>query len=95
MTHPIDLDGLLRAALAHAWFEIIHPFEDGNGRIGRAVLDMALAQDEGSVLRLYSLSARLHEQQGGYYEALERTSRGDLDVTDWLLWFQRARSPLP
>jgi Fic family protein len=86
--HPPDsLDGLLRAGLAHAWFEIIHPFEDGNGRVGRAVLDMALARDERSSTRLYSMSTRFMEVRDEYYTALERTSSGTLDVTEWLVWF--------
>jgi Fic family protein len=82
-----SLDGLLRAGLAHAWFEIIHPFEDGNGRVGRAVLDMALAQDERRSTRLYSMSARFMDVRDDYYSALERASSADLDVTEWLIWF--------
>lgn len=86
--HPPDgLDGLLRAGLAHAWFEVLHPFEDGNGRVGRALLDRALAQDERRPVRLYSLSARFMARRDDYYAALERLSRGDLDVTPWLAWF--------
>jgi Fic family protein len=84
---PPNLDTLLRAGLVHAWFEIVHPFEDGNGRVGRALLDMALAQDERQSTRLYSMSARFMEKRDEYYSALERTSRGDLDVTPWLAWF--------
>ncbi len=84
---PAGLDGLLRAGLAHAWFEVLHPFEDGNGRVGRALLDMALAQDENRSVRLYSMSARFMDQRDAYYAALERTSSGDLDITPWLLWF--------
>lgn len=84
---PPGLDGLLRAGLAHAWFEILHPFEDGNGRVGRAVLDRALAQDEQRPVRLYSLSARFMSQRDDYYAALEALSRGGLDVTPWLAWF--------
>lgn len=84
---PAGVDGLLRAGLAHAWFEVLHPFEDGNGRVGRALLDMALAQDENRSVRLYSMSARFMDQRDAYYAALERTSSGDLDVTPWLLWF--------
>lgn len=84
---PAGQDGLLRAGLAHAWFELIHPFEDGNGRVGRALLDRALAQDEGRAVRLYSLSARFMTVRDQYYEALGRLSRGDLDVTNWLAWF--------
>jgi len=86
---PVGLDGLLRAGIAHAWFELIHPFEDGNGRIGRALLDRALAQDERRTLRLYSLSARLLTVRDEYYLALEQLSRGSLDVTPWLEWFLR------
>jgi Fic family protein len=84
---PVDVDGLLRAGLAHAWFELIHPFEDGNGRVGRALLDRALAQDEHRSSRLYSLSARLMVVRGEYYDALQALSRGDLDATAWLKWF--------
>jgi Fic family protein len=84
---PEGVDGLARAGLAHAWFELIHPFEDGNGRVGRALLDRALAQDEHRPSRLYSLSARFIVVRSEYYEALQALSRGDLDVTDWLKWF--------
>jgi Fic family protein len=84
---PAGIDGLLRAGLAHAWFELIHPFEDGNGRVGRALLDRALAQDENRSSRLYSLSARLMAVRDEYYDALQALSRGDLDATDWLKWF--------
>jgi Fic family protein len=84
---PAGLDGLLRAGLAHAWFEVLHPYEDGNGRVGRALLDMALATDERRVVRLYSMSARFMDQRDAYYAALERTSSGSLDVTPWFLWF--------
>jgi Fic family protein len=84
---PAGLDGLLRAGVAHAWFEILHPYEDGNGRVGRALLDLALATDERRVVRLYSMSARFMDQRDAYYAALERTSSGDLDITPWLLWF--------
>lgn len=86
-TPPVGLDGLVRAGIAHAWFEIVHPFEDGNGRVGRALLDMALAQDEQRAMRLYSLSARFMEVRDEYYAALERTSSGPLDITPWLAWF--------
>jgi Fic family protein len=86
-TSPSGLDGLVRAGLAHVWFELVHPFEDGNGRVGRALLDMALAQDEQRSTRLYSLSARFMDVRDEYYAALERTSSGSLDVTHWLDWF--------
>jgi Fic family protein len=81
------LDGLVRAALAHFWFVTIHPFEDGNGRIARALADMALAQDEQTNCRLYSMSAQISAERDGYYDVLERTQRGDGDVTSWLVWF--------
>ncbi len=73
--------------MAHVWFELIHPFEDGNGRVGRALLDRALAQDESRSSRLYSLSARLMSVRNEYYDALEAISRGSLDATQWLHWF--------
>ncbi|MEO8016784.1 MAG: Fic family protein [Pseudomonadota bacterium] len=84
---PQNLDGLIRAGLAHAWFELLHPFEDGNGRVGRALLDHALARDERRIVRLYSMSARFMSVRDDYYAALEKLSRGNLDVTDWLGWF--------
>ena len=84
---PPSLDGLIRAGIAHAWFEIVHPFEDGNGRVGRALLDMSLAQDEQRSTRLYSLSSRFMDVRDEYYAALERTSSGPLDITPWLVWF--------
>jgi Fic family protein len=84
---PAGLDGLLRAGVAHAWFELIHPFDDGNGRVGRALLDRALAQDEQRTVRLYSMSARIMAVRDEYYEALAELSRGDLDITAWLVWF--------
>ena len=84
---PQDLDGLLRAGLAHAWFELVHPYEDGNGRVGRALLDRALAQDENRATRLYSLSARIESKRDEYYAALGELCRGDLDATPWLRWF--------
>ncbi len=83
--HP--LDGITRAAIAHLWFESIHPFEDGNGRIGRAIMDMALAQDLGKTTRLYSLSSQLMQHRKGYYDALQHAQHGSLDVSDWVLWF--------
>ena len=86
-TPPKGLDGLLRAGIAHAWFELIHPFEDGNGRVGRAILDRALAQDEARPSRLYSLSTRFMAVRDDYYRALERLSTQSLDATDWLQWF--------
>lgn len=84
---PATLDGIVRAGLAHLWFEIIHPYEDGNGRVGRAILDMALAQDEQRGARLYSMSARFMDRREEYYSMLEKASSGSLDVTPFLVWF--------
>lgn len=81
------LDGLARAAIAHLWFESIHPFEDGNGRIGRAIVDMAIAQDHRAPVRLVSLSRQLLESRKGYYDALNAAQRGTGDATDWVVWF--------
>lgn len=88
-SHPRfgEEDSILRAGIAHYWFVAIHPFEDGNGRIARALADMALAQAEGAAKRCYSLSSMLMEVRDGYYEVLEKTSNGQGDITDWLCWF--------
>jgi Fic family protein len=83
------IEGLARAALAHLWFETIHPFEDGNGRIGRAVVDMAVAQHLRQPVRLYSLSRQLQRMRGDYYDNLNAAQRGGLDVTPWVQWFVR------
>jgi len=80
-------DGLVRAAVAHLWFVTIHPFQDGNGRIARAIADMALAQDENIDFRLYSLSAQIRTEQDDYYDILERTQKGNGDITEWIVWF--------
>ena len=80
-------DQVVKAGLAHLWFVTIHPFDDGNGRIARAVGDMALARAEQSAQRFYSLSAQIQRERKGYYDMLERTQKGTLDVTDWLEWF--------
>jgi len=83
-----DTDGILRAGLAHLYFVIIHPFEDGNGRIARALTDMALAQDEKLKVRYYSLSSQIMEERKGYYNILEKCTKSDsVDVTEWLVWF--------
>lgn len=80
-------DAVLRAGLAHLWFVTIHPFDDGNGRIARAVGDMALARAEQTPQRYYSLSAQIQKDRKTYYDLLERTQQGSMDVTDWLQWF--------
>lgn len=82
-----NVDPALKAGLAHLWFVTIHPFDDGNGRIARAVTDMALARSEGTRERFYSVSSQIRKERNAYYEILERTQKGTLDVTDWLEWF--------
>ncbi len=78
---------VLKAALAHLWFVTIHPFDDGNGRIARAIADMALARSEGSSQRFYSMSTQIREERGDYYRILEQTQRGTMDITPWMEWF--------
>lgn len=80
-------DPVLAAAIAHLWFVTIHPFDDGNGRIARAIADMALARAEHSAQRFYSMSAQIRQEREAYYDVLERTQKGDLDITEWLAWF--------
>lgn len=82
-----DLDPVLRAAIAHFWFVTIHPLEDGNGRIARAIADMALAHADASSQRFYSMSAQIESGRKAYYLALERQQRADLCLTPWLRWF--------
>ena len=84
---PPDTDPVVRAALAHLWFVTIHPFDDGNGRIARAVADMALARSDGSPHRFYSMSAQIRTDRADYYRILEETQKGTLDVTAWVDWF--------
>jgi Fic family protein len=84
---PPPMDGLLRSGLAHLVFVTIHPFDDGNGRIARAIGDMALAQDEGSGIRVYSLSRRIAAERQEYYRVLEHAQRGSGDITEWMAWF--------
>jgi Fic family protein len=81
------MDLVLKAGVAHLWFVTIHPFDDGNGRIARAVADLMLARSEHSAQRFYSMSAQIQEERKDYYEILERTTKGDLDITPWLDWF--------
>jgi Fic family protein len=80
-------ENLIRAAIAHFWFETIHPFEDGNGRIGRAMIDVTLAQDAGTESRLIRISQRLLERRSDYYSQLNAAQRGSLDITQWIVWF--------
>ncbi|MEQ1933409.1 MAG: Fic family protein [Fimbriimonadaceae bacterium] len=84
---PGPSDPVLKSGLAHLWFVTIHPFDDGNGRIARAISDMMLARSEGSPQRFYSMSAQIRVERQGYYNTLEATQRGTMDVTVWLNWF--------
>jgi len=84
---PKDTDPLLTAGLAHLWFVTIHPFDDGNGRIARAIADMALARSEKTGQRFYSMSAQIRRERNDYYNTLEATQKGALDVTRWQTWF--------
>jgi Fic family protein len=84
---PSDLDLVLKSALAHFWFVTIHPFEDGNGRIARAIADLTLARSESSPQRFYSMSSQIRLERNAYYKTLERSQKGALDITHWLEWF--------
>ena len=81
------IDQVIKAAIAHVWFVTIHPFEDGNGRITRALSDMILARADKSNQRFYSMSAQIRKERKRYYEILEKTQKGDLDITEWIKWF--------
>jgi len=81
------IDPVLKAAVAHLCFVTIHPFDDGNGRIARTIADMALARSEGTAQRFYSMSAQIRQERNAYYDILESTQKGDLDITSWLEWF--------
>ena len=81
------LDLVLKAAIAHLWFVTIHPFDDGNGRITRAITDMLLARSDKSVQRFYSMSAQIRVERKEYYNILEKTQKGHLNITEWILWF--------
>jgi Fic family protein len=82
-----DMDLVLKAAVAHLWFVTIHPFDDGNGRIARAIADMVLSRADGSKDRFYSMSSRIEAERKEYYIRLESAQRGSLDITSWLVWF--------
>jgi Fic family protein len=82
-----EYDEVLKAGLAHLWFVTVHPFDDGNGRIARAIADMCLARSERSSQRCYSMSAQIREERAAYYDILERTQKGSLDITPWMDWF--------
>ncbi len=82
-----SIDAVLKAAVAHLWFVTVHPFDDGNGRIARALTDMQLARADGTSMRFYSMSAQVRKERNTYYNILEQTQKGSLDITPWLEWF--------
>ena len=90
---PAETDEVLKAALAHLWFVTVHPFDDGNGRIARAIADMALARSEGSPQRFYSMSSQIRKERSAYYAMLERTQKGTMDVSEWMGWFLACLGP--
>jgi Fic family protein len=82
-----DVDPVVKAGIAHLWFVTIHPFDDGNGRIARAVADLCLARSEKSSQRFYSMSAQIRQERNAYYDILEQTQKGETEITAWLTWF--------
>ncbi len=82
-----DIDLVLKASIAHLWFVTLHPFEDGNGRITRAITDMLLARSDGLSQRFYSMSTQIQKERKSYYDMLEKTQKGKLDITEWINWF--------
>lgn len=82
-----DIDPVLKAGIAHLWFVTIHPFDDGNGRIARAIADMQLARADASAQRFYSMSGQIRQERNKYYEVLESTQKGSINITEWLYWF--------
>ena len=87
LNEETELNSILKAAIAHLWFITIHPFDDGNGRITRAITDMLLARSDQNSRRFYSMSAQILLERKGYYKILEKTQKGFLDITDWIIWF--------
>lgn len=87
INRPGAVDNIVKAAIAHLWFETLHPFEDGNGRVGRALIDLIVARDAGKTGRLFRISQRLLDVQGEYYDQLASAQHGDLDITAWIIWF--------
>jgi Fic family protein len=87
-----DNDPVLKAAIAHLWFVTIHPFDDGNGRIARAITDLLLARADGTSQRFYSMSAQIRKERNAYYDILEQTQKSDLNITPWLEWFLQCLS---
>ncbi len=90
LNNPVNASSIQKSAIAHLWFVSIHPFDDGNGRIGRAISDMVLAALDGDGMRFYSLSRQILKDKKHYYKVLERTQRGDGDITEWLTWYFNA-----
>jgi len=84
---PAEIDDVLKAGLSHLWFVTIHPFDDGNGRMARAITDLALARSEKSPQRFYSMSTQIRQERGAYYDILEQTQKATMDVTPWMDWF--------
>lgn len=82
-----EYDSLIQAGIVHLWFIILHPFDDGNGRIARALTDMILARSDDNKFRFYSMSSQIQKNRKSYYEVLERTQKGTMDITNWLVWF--------
>lgn len=82
-----EYDFLIKAGIVHLWFVILHPFDDGNGRIARALTDMMLARSDDSKFRFYSMSSQIQKNRKSYYEILEKTQKGSMDITNWLVWF--------
>lgn len=82
-----EIDYLIKAGIVHLWFVILHPFDDGNGRIARALTDMMLARSDSSQFRFYSMSSQIQKKRKSYYEILEKTQKGTMDITEWLVWF--------
>ena len=80
-------NGYVKSAIAHLWFVCIHPFDDGNGRIGRSIADMALSQAENSKMRFFSISHQINKDKKQYYDILEKTQKGDCEITEWILWY--------
>ena len=84
---PPETSEVLRAALAHLWFVTVHPFDDGNGRIARAIADMCLTRADNTPQRYYSMSTQIHAERRQYYRMLEQTQRTGTDITPWMSWF--------
>ncbi|MCW3078373.1 MAG: hypothetical protein JWO32_2982, partial [Bacteroidetes bacterium] len=81
------IDPVIKSAIAHFWFVTIHPFDDGNGRIARAIADLLLARSDGDHQRFYSMSAQIRIERKDYYDVLEKVQKGNLDITEWIVWF--------